>query len=98
VLEHLRAALLALADDPGGSVLPALALGGTRPPSRQGSLAALTAEAREFASRVRAGVGGPSSRGSMLAFAVPAREGTEMVVCRLRVLPESVAAMLPGPE
>jgi hypothetical protein len=95
VLQQLRAALVALCDDPAIALMRAAVLEGIRPPTSQRSPVALVAEAHQFAARVRAGVGGSSTGGSMLAFQAPARHGHEMVVCRLRLLPESLFAMVP---
>jgi hypothetical protein len=98
VLDHLHGALRALGDDAVISVMRAAVLEGIHPPSAHGSPADLMTEARQFATRVRAGIGGPSTRGTMLAFQAPARHGHELVVCRLRLLPHSIVALVADSE
>jgi hypothetical protein len=99
VLDHLHGALQALGNDALISVMRAAVLQGIHPPSAHGSPADLMTEAGQFATRVRAGIGGASTGGTMLAFQAPAaRHGQDLVVCWLRPFPESIAALVGDSE
>jgi hypothetical protein len=82
LLERLRDALLSTEGDPQTELFRAVALRGERPTS--GALPwsySQLAEARQFASRARAGIGGASKGGRMLALHVAGNRGPETVVC-----------------
>lgn len=91
VLERVRDALRATADDPGTSFLRAVVLGGEAAPPRPrpGSLA----EVQRFIARAHAGIGGVSDSGSLMALPVDAAGGSVMVIAHVGFRPVA----RPGP-
>jgi hypothetical protein len=83
VLRQLRDALTATARDPAFAVMRAAVMRGENPAHRP-----TTAESgRRFMVRASAGIGGISEHGTILALATRGRQGVEMVVFALRLLP-----------
>ena len=88
VLERVRDALRATADDPGTRTLRNAVLHGElAAPEEPRALVATLEEARHFIARARAGIGGVSDGGSMLALPVDAAGGAVMVIAHVGYRP-----------
>ena len=93
LLSRIHAALTATADDPGTSVLRAVAFRGERPPGDRLS-PRWWEQTRRFGERVRAGIGGVSDRGDMMALHI----GGVFVLCTAthgRALPPLLPPVAP---
>lgn len=82
VLEQLRHVLENTAADPAFDHLRAVAFNGEHP-NLPAAPPAFREGLRNFAARVRAGVGGISETGTMLAMTVESHGSAKMIVCQL---------------
>lgn len=88
VLERVRDALRATADDPGMRTLRnAVLRGELAAPEQPRALVATLDEVRPFIARARAGIGGVSDSGSMMALPVDAAGGAVMVIAHVGYRP-----------
>jgi len=82
MLTQLRDALIVTANDASTALMRAVILAGERPQVRPE-----WHDPRPFLARARAGIGGVCETGRMLALSVAGRQGPEMVVFFLWILP-----------
>jgi hypothetical protein len=92
MLVQLRGVLRTTAGDPAFAVLRSAVLLGERPSVARDTMRAtlpspVAHDALRFAARVRAGIGGISNNGRALAFSVAGRDGPELVVFSLWLVP-----------